>query len=51
MGRCRATADICAPGATASVKWSFYRDRLSLEQESGVGPYYLLFAKPLVRVP
>jgi TRAP-type C4-dicarboxylate transport system substrate-binding protein len=51
MIRCRATADVCAPGATASVTWSVYRDRLSLEQESGVGPYYLLFAKPLVRVP
>jgi TRAP-type C4-dicarboxylate transport system substrate-binding protein len=48
---CRATADVCFPGVTASFKWSVYRDRLSLEQVSGVARYYGLFAKQLVRVP
>jgi TRAP-type C4-dicarboxylate transport system substrate-binding protein len=48
--RCRATADVCTRGTTASFRWSVYRDRLSLEQLSGVAHYYGLYAKPLVRV-
>jgi TRAP-type C4-dicarboxylate transport system substrate-binding protein len=48
--RCQATRDVCTRGATASFRWSVYRDRLSLERASGVAPYYGLLAKPFTRV-